>query len=124
MIKHGPPGVVRKAMGNLLDAWGEREQRRIERRQAQPPKPMPCPRFFRSLEWFFGTFSLTARFITIPILFIWIVALLVQHTVQSIVLAFGLAALLSLSLFNTGRMLHERRENGRNWFTGRTRESS
>ena len=110
-------------MGNFLDAWAEREQRRIERRQGKPPKPVPFPAFFRTLEACFGTLALTARCITIPLFLVLIVAVLAKHTVQSIVLAFGLAALLSLSLFNTGRMIHERRENGHSWLTGRARES-
>lgn len=111
-----------RRMPNFLDAWAEREQRRIERRQGEPQKPLPFPRFFGAVERLFGTLALTVRLITIPLYLVFIVALLVRPTVPSIALAFGLAMLLSLSVFNTSKMIQRRRENSQSWFTGRTLE--
>jgi hypothetical protein len=64
------------------------------------------------------------RFIVIPAFVIWIVGLLIQHTVQSIALAFGLAALLSLSVFHMVTTIQLRREHHQGWFTGRTLKSN
>jgi Flp pilus assembly protein TadB len=122
MVKHGPRGYT-NMMGNFLDSWAEREQRRIERRQAQPPRPGPFPRFFRMLERGFGTLAFALRCLSLVIYVIFIIAVVATHTVQGFVLAVGLVALLGLALYNTNRMVQQRRENGQNWFTGRTRES-
>ena len=109
-------------MPNFLDAWAEREQRRIERRQRGPQKPLPFPRFSGAVERVFGTLAVTVRLITIPLYLVFIVALLARPAVPSIALAFGLAMLLSLSVFNTSKMIQRRRENSQSWFTGRTLE--
>jgi ABC-type protease/lipase transport system fused ATPase/permease subunit len=111
-------------MPSFLDAWAEREQRRVERSQAKPPKPLPFPRIFGAVERTFVTLVVAVRIITIPLFLVFIAVLLAQHTVPSVLLAVGLAMLLSLSVFNTSRLIQRRRENGQGWLTGRTLEDS
>jgi hypothetical protein len=111
-------------MSNFLDGWAAREQRRMERHQATPQKPLPFPRFFGTVERIFGALAVTVRIISIPLYLVFIAAVLTRRTVPAIVLAFGLAMLLGLSVFNTSRLIRRRRENGKSWFTGRTPDQS
>jgi hypothetical protein len=102
-----------------LDAWAERDQRRLEQRQSTPPRaPGSEPAALRVLVGGLGTFAMALKFVTIPGMLIWAVRLAVQHTLRSLLLALVVLMLASFSVFTTTVLVQARREHGRNWFTG------
>jgi uncharacterized membrane protein YhaH (DUF805 family) len=61
---------------------------------------------------------MATKCVLLPLYVFWIVTLLAQDTLQSLVLAVAIVMLFSLSVFTTAYAIHTRREHGRNWFTG------
>lgn len=102
-----------------LNSWAERDQRRFEQRRSRPPsEPGTEPTALRIIAIVMATFGMGIKAVTLPMFVIWAVALLVQHTVRSVVLAVAVLMVASMSAFTTAAVIHARREHGRNWFTG------
>jgi glycerol uptake facilitator-like aquaporin len=101
-----------------LDAWAEREQRRFDDQQANPSVPGTEPTWVRALQAFFSIFVVATMCLVLPLLVVWAIALIAQHTVSSLVLAIVVVMLASISAFTTSVMIRARRERGANWFTG------
>ena len=101
-----------------LDAWAEREQRRFDEQRANPSVPGTEPTWLRTLQAFFSIFVMATRCLVLPLLVVWAIALIAQHTVSSLVLAIVVVMLASISAFTTSVMIRARRERGANWFTG------
>jgi Flp pilus assembly protein TadB len=60
-----------------------------------------------------------SRFLVfLPLCIVWVIALIAQHTVSSLVLAVVLVMLGSISAFTTSVVIRARRARGANWFTG------
>jgi hypothetical protein len=102
-----------------LNAWAEREQRRFDEQRAKPHVPGTEPTSVRVLQAFLGTLVMATRFLVfLPLCIVWVIALIAQHTVSSLVLAVVLVMLGSISAFTTSVVIRARRARGANWFTG------
>jgi hypothetical protein len=106
-----------------LEAWAARDQRRFEEQQKRPPRsPGSEPLGARVLTGLFGTVATVVKLVTLPVLLVWTITLIAQHTVRSIVLAVAVSMILSISTFTGVATYQGRRRHGRNIITGLARK--
>lgn len=102
----------------VLATWAEREQRRFDQQKANPGVPGTESTGRRILQGFLGTFAMVVKGVILPLYLVWTVALIAQHTLQSLILAVALMMLFSITAFTTALLVHARRQGGLNWVTG------